>query len=253
MRSALTGLILPLTLWAAAPIPLHFEPNRGQGNAEIQYLAPVRNAVVFLTGTSIVFNSAVTLEFEGSETSAAWNPAAPAAGTTSYIKGRDPAHWLRDIPHYARMQRKAIYPGVDLVLYGAEGRLEYDFLLAPGADPARIRMHFNGARGLKIAANGDLIVDTAAGELIQRKPHLYQTQAVEGRYRILGADRVAFDVGTYDRRQSLTIDPVLESLTLLGGSGDDRVAFADPRAAIVGSTASADYPPTLSAARATTS
>ena len=242
MRSAFIGLILPLTLWAATPVPLHFEPNRGQGNAAVQYLAPVRNAVVSLTATGLAFNGAVTLEFEGSNSSFAWSPAAPAAGTTSYIQGRDPSHWLRDIPHYARMERKAIYPGIDLVLYGTEGRLEYDFLVAPGADPARIRMRFNGVRGLKIAGNGDLLVDTAAGELIQRKPHVYQSQTVDGRYRILGGGRVAFEVGSYDRSHPLTIDPVLESAVLLGGSADDRVAFADPRVAIVGSTASADFP-----------
>src|SRR3954454_15942831 len=103
MRSAFIGLILPLTLWAATPVPLHFEPNRGQGNAAVQYLAPVRNAVVFLTTTGLAFNGAVTLEFESSNASSAWSPAVPAAGTTSYIKGRDPSHWLRDIPHYARM------------------------------------------------------------------------------------------------------------------------------------------------------
>ena len=223
-------------------MPLHFEPNRGQVAAGIRYVAPVRNAVVYLTDQGIVFNGAVTLEFEGADRLSPWIPATPAVGATSYIQGRDPSKWLRDIPHFARMERKGIYPGIDLVLYGAEGRLEYDFILAPGADPARIRLRFDGARSLKIAANGDLIVSTSAGELLQRKPHLYQAQPVEGRYRILGPSRAAFDVGTYDRSRPLTIDPVLESASLLGGSGDDKVAFADPRLAIVGSTSSADFP-----------
>jgi hypothetical protein len=145
MRSALIGLVLAMTAWASTPVPLYFEPNRGQVNAGIRYVAPIRNAVVFLTDRDI--NDAATLEFEGSDTSSAWSPAAPAAGPTSYIKGREPSKWLRDIPHFARMERKGIYPGIDLVLYGAEGRLEYDFLVAPGADPGHIRIRFGGARG----------------------------------------------------------------------------------------------------------
>jgi len=140
------------------------------------------------------------------------------------------------------MQRKDIYPGIDLVLYGSEGHLEYDFVLAPGADPGRIAMRFQGARALRIATNGDLIVSTDSGELVQRKPYLYQDRPVEGHYRIAGPDRVVFEVGAYDPARVLTIDPVLESLTLLGGSSDDRVAFADPRIAIIGSTRSADFP-----------
>jgi hypothetical protein len=241
MRAALVGLVLAATA-AALPVPLHFEPNRGQQSPGVRYIAPVRNAVIFLTDSGIVFNGTATLAFEGSEPLSAWTPASPASGTTTYLTGRHPSASLRDIPHFSRMQRKGVYPGIDLVLYGSEGRLEYDFVLAPGADPARIAMRFQGARGLRIAANGDLIVSTNSGELVQRKPHLFQEHTIEGSYRIAGRDLIVFDVGSYDRKRVLTIDPVLESLTLLGGSADDRVAFADPRIAIIGSTSSADFP-----------
>src|SRR5258706_13664823 len=241
MRVALVGLAWAATA-AASQVPLYFEPNRGQQAPSVRYIAPVRNAVVYLTDVGIVFNGTATLAFEGFAPSSAWTPASPASGTTTYLTGRHPSASLRDIPHFSRMQRKDIYPGIDLVLYGSEGHLEYDFVLAPGADPTRIAMRFQGARVLRIATNGDLIVSTDSGELVQRKPNLYQDRPVEGHYRIAGPDRVVFEVGAFDRARVLTIDPVLESLTLLGGSSDDRVAFADPRVAIIGSTSSVDFP-----------
>src|SRR5437762_2422297 len=124
MKTACLGLLLSLPAWTASPVPLHFEPNRGQRTDQVAYLAPVRNAVVLLNRQGIAIAhpaSATTIEFEGGDPGSQWQPGVPAAGTTSYFKGADPARWLHDIPHFTRIERKNLYPGIDLVVYGAEG------------------------------------------------------------------------------------------------------------------------------------
>src|SRR5258707_10359285 len=119
MKSASLGLLLSLPAWTAAVVPLHFEPNRGQRSEQIEFLAPVRNAVVLLNRQGIVVAHSATIttiEFEGGDPVSRWRPAVPAAGTTSYFKGADPTRWLHDIPHFARVERKNLYPGIDVVV-----------------------------------------------------------------------------------------------------------------------------------------
>lgn len=247
------GLAMAAQVWAAS-LPLHFEPNRGQAPAEARYVARVRNATVSLTGAGVLVDGPggrTAIRCEGSALAASWTPAGEPAGTTSYWIGNDPSRWLRSIPNFNRVKRNGIYPGIDLIVYGVEGRLEYDFVLAPGADPGRIRLRFDGPGAVRITGNGDLTVPTAQGALVQKKPAIYQTLAdgskhpVEGGYRLTPSGAVEFSVAAYDRTRPLTIDPVLVSATLLGGSGDDRVFFADPNLAVAGSTTSVDFPDAL--------
>src|SRR5947207_6050798 len=95
-------------------------------------------------------------------------------GVSNYFIGNDPAQWHTDVPHYARIQYEGVYPGIDLVWYGNQRRLEYDFVVAPGADPKQIRIAYAGAESLDVAANGDLVLRTALGEVRQQKPRVYQ-------------------------------------------------------------------------------
>jgi hypothetical protein len=251
IRFLALGLLAATRAWAAAPVAFHFEPNRGQAGPEVRYLASVRNATIALTDTGLVADSPasrVALVFEGASRASRWEAADAAPGGTSYLIGSDPHRWLRDIPHYNRVKRRNLYSGIDIVAYGAEGRLEYDFVVSSGADPDRIRLRFEGDAHLEVTEAGDLRIQAAHGELLQKRPAIYQSmpggtrRPIRGRYRLLGGGRVAFAVAAFDRSRPLTIDPVIESATLLGGSGDDRVVLADPTLFVVGSTVSPDFP-----------
>src|SRR5258708_6134042 len=193
------------------------------------------------------FEATVRMEFPGDSRGSSWQPLDAGPGKTTYLIGRDPDGWVRDVPHFKRLLKRNIFRGIDLILYGTEGRLEYDFVVAPGADWKRVRLQFPGAK-IAIAANGDLVVATSSTTIVQKRPDLYQTERdgsarrIAGGYRLAGRGQVAFIVGRYDHRRTLTIDPVFESASLLGGSGDDRVFAANPARVIAGSTTSADFP-----------
>lgn len=168
-----------------------------------------------------------------------------------YLKGQDPAQWRTDVPRYARVRYAGIQPGVDLVYYGdREGRLEYDFEVAPGADPSTLRVAFDGVQGLTLDPAGSLRLHTAQGDLVQHAPVVYQDvdgerRAVDGRYVVQG-DQVAFALGDYDRARTLVIDPVITYSTFLGGSGIDHANGVAVDAAgyfyVSGETSSIDFP-----------
>jgi hypothetical protein len=237
----LLALLLP-HLFATTPDPLYFEPNLGQSGPLTRFVARTRGAASLIQDDGIVLRrgvSEVRLTWEDTDPNARWMHPEAGPGVTSYIRGNRADHWIHNIPHYSRVTRVGVYPGTDLILYGSEGRLEFDFVLAPGAAPERIQFTLSGLDGLAIDSNGDL----AAGTFLQRKPRVYQNgREIEARYRLIAPNRVAFELGTYDPGAPLTIDPVLESATLLGGSGDDRIIAADPSNRIVGTTTSTDFP-----------
>ncbi len=187
----------------------------------------------------------------GADPAAAMTATETLPGTVNYLAGDDPSAWHVGVPTYGRVDTTAVYPGIDLSWYGSGGALEYDFRLAPGADPGVIRIDFDGARGLAVEANGDLNVVTDAGPVVQRAPVLYQDidgsrRAVEGRYVLTSEHQVGFAVGSYDRARPLVIDPVLAYSTYLGGTGVDQgqgIAVDDTGAAYVtGYTTSTDFP-----------
>jgi hypothetical protein len=173
------------------------------------------------------------------------------AARSHYLAGQDPAQWRTDVPRYGRVRYADIRPGVDLVYYGdREGRLEYDFEVAPGADPSAIRVAFDGVRDLSLDAAGNLRLRTARGELLQHAPVVYQEidgerRPVEGRY-LLDGDEVAFALGDYDRSRMLVIDPVITYSTYLGGSGADQANGVAVDGAgyfyVSGETSSIDFP-----------
>jgi hypothetical protein len=140
-----------------------------------------------------------------------------------------------------------VYRGIDTVYYGNQGRLEYDFLLAPGADAGAIRMRFRGADRLRITPAGDLEVEAGGATLIEKRPAVRQGDvAIAGRYVLLARDLAAFRVGRYDRTRPLVIDPLLVYSTYIGGSGDDQVnavrLTANGLLYVTGSTNSGNMP-----------
>jgi photosystem II stability/assembly factor-like uncharacterized protein len=244
---------------AAGPTPmmparLAFEANSGQAEPGFQFLARARGYSVAISAneTAIRAGSAqVRLQFVGSRPFVL-EGLDQLPGVVNYLIGKDSSHWLRGIPTYARIRGRNLYPGVDIVFHGTGSRLEYDFALAPGADASRIGLKFTGAQRVRVDEQGDLVLDTAAGELRQRKPLIYQErngrrEIVDGRYRITGDGQVAVNIPRYDRRRPLLIDPELVYAVPVGtGSGGDQVnaiaTDSQGNTYITGQTGSADFP-----------
>jgi hypothetical protein len=196
-------------------------------------------------------------------------------GKSNYFIGNDPKKWRTNVPNYAKVKYASVYPGVDLVYYGNQGKLEYDFVVQPGADPAAITLQLETGqskihnRKSKIDKNGDLVVGTDGGEVVFHKPVVYQPATynelrttngggrhfVEGRYVLRGDNRIAFQLADHDRRRPVIIDPVLAYSTYLGGSGLDGgsaiAVDASGNAYVTGGTTSSDFPTTQGAFQTT--
>ena len=173
---------------------------------------------------------------------------------SNYFIGNDPNRWRTEVPNYARIELKNVYPGIDLIYHGVErGQLEYDFRLAPGADPKLVRLSFKGGKRLALDRDGNLVVSVGNSKLIERAPVIYQgdggeRRTVAGRWVLRGADTAGFRLARYDRRRPIVIDPVLVYSSYLGGSGGDSGhgiavdSFGD--AYVTGDTFSTNFPTT---------
>ncbi len=172
-------------------------------------------------------------------------------GRTNYFIGNDPRKWRSNIPTYSKVKYKGVYPGIDLVYYGNQGKLEYDWIVAPGSDLKRIHFAFKGAKQIQLDQSGDLVIETASGEVHQHKPVVYQEvegarHNLAGEYVLKTGDQVGFQVADYDATKPLVIDPVLVYSTFLGGSqsdiGNSIAVDSSGSAYVVGSTNSLDFP-----------
>jgi len=194
------------------------------------------------------------LRFVGANPSGiAVHGAKPLPGLVHTIKGHDPAGWRSGLESFAEVIAEGVYPGIDVLYKGRNGHLEYDFLLASGADPAQIRLQFEGITDLSLTAQGDLQLQTPFGLLRQPQPVIYQMDrgrrvAVAGGYRLLADNRVGFEVHGYRTDRPLVIDPLLELATTLGGDAADsgQAVAIDPAGDlyIAGITRSPDFPTT---------
>ncbi|MGA2272367.1 MAG: SBBP repeat-containing protein [Bryobacteraceae bacterium] len=207
-------------------LPLRFESNQGQWSPDVRYLARSGGVKVALTdhGPSIALpgTGRVDLVLEGAAPPRI-QPLDPLAARTDYFVGPR-SNWRTGVASYARVRYAQVYRGIDAVYYGNRGRLEYDFLLAPGADAGSIRMRFHGADRLRITPDGDLEVQVGGAKLIEKRPAVRQGGvAVAGGYVLLARDLAAVRVGRYDRTRPLVIDPLLIYSTYIGGTGDEQV------------------------------
>lgn len=265
-------------------LPLSFEANQGQTDRAVKFLSRGSGYGLFLTPTEAVLRLGIPEHGKRSESKerlaasarprelksavlrmkfAGANPAPQVVGldqlssTSNYFIGNDPAKWRTNVPNYAKVKYEGIYPGVDLVMYGNQRELEYDFVVAPGADPNSIRFAFEGARQMRLNARGDLVLRTSGGEVLQHKPIIYQEvsgsrQAIDGRYIMKGRNQIGFQIAKYDASLPLVIDPPLAYSTFLGGGlggvADQRptgiAVDSSGNAYVTGFTASPDFPVT---------
>ncbi len=217
-------------------LPLRFEANHGQAADSVDFLTHgsgyglsfnKREAVLTLNRTSSTKADVLRIQVAGSSATAPVG-GAPLPGIVNYIEGSDPQTWKTNIPTYAEVRYPAVYPGVDLVYYGNEQRLEYDFVVAPEANAGTIRLRFDGARRLSLDTSGNLVIEAQNGSIGFHKPVVYQTVAgkrreVSGAFRLLANHTVGFRVGTYDHAHALVIDPTLLYSTYIGGTYQDSV------------------------------
>src|SRR6185503_18248465 len=268
-------------------LPLSFELNQGQTNDEVKFLARSEGYVLFLTPTEAVMaldnpaahkkgkeNRAsrsrtddiesgdsrpkpprriVRMKLEGANPDPRIEGLEQLSTTSNYFAGSDPTAWRTGIPSFTRVRYAQVYPGIDMVYYGNQRRLEYDFVVAPGANPDTIQMAFGGIEDFEINRMGDLVLRTEQGNIRQSKPVAYQEangvkEEVSVSYVPTGVDHVGFHVGAYDSTRPLIIDPVLTYSTYLGGSGFDQgYAIAVDslgNAYVTGQTAAIDFPTT---------
>ena len=238
-------------------LPFSFEPNLGQTDPRVKFLARSRGMTVFLTSAETVLlttRGAVRMRLEGANPDPAIHGVDPLPGRHHSILGRDPGRWRANVPTYARVRYRDVYRGVDLVYYGTEDRqLEYDFVVGPGVDPGVIRLTFEGVDRLELGADGDLVLHVGQTHLRFGKPRVYQVFD-EGRRSVAGAwtlenTTAGFRLGAYDTSKALVIDPTVALATYIGGSGSDQ-AFAvalgaDGSVFLTGNTVSANFPTTL--------
>jgi hypothetical protein len=208
-------------------LPIAFEPNSKQADIRYKFLTHQNGLVMGFLDHSIELRLATKagnadvlgITFEGSESSAI-SAEQLLPGRMNYIRGRDPAAFRRNIPTYARVRYRLLYPGTDLIFYGNDSRLEHDFVLAPGSHSSAIALRFTGMRHLQLTTDGDLLIQSAQASIKFHRPLAYQ-ETSKGRAEVAVAyrvrnDRVTFDVAPYDHSLPLIIDPVLDYSTFLG-------------------------------------
>lgn len=217
-------------------LPLMFEPNRGQAAPQVKFLARGSGYTLSLDSTSATLGMQtrvgdsqtsqrfVRMKLVGANAAATMTGTGLLPGKSNYFIGNDRSKWHSAIPQFSRVQYKSVYPGINLVFYGKQGQLEYDFQVAPGADPSQAELQFDGATHLQLQ-DGDLILTRAEeGGLRLQAPQIYQRdgdrrQPVAGHFVLRGRDRVGFEISSYDRNRELVIDPILEFASYFGGTG----------------------------------
>jgi hypothetical protein len=279
---------------AFAQLPMGFEENRGQAARDIKFvshgsgyalsLAPQEVDIAVLRRRAITASplhrvaalralrearnamktTVIRMQLQGANPAPAIAANELLPGRSNYFIGSNRDKWVTDVPSFGRVKYSGIYRGVDLEFYGNQRHLEYDFTVAPGADPKVISLKIDGAQKLAIDSHGDLILHTADGDSKFQKPFVYQMigaerREVAGNYVLASDNRVTFAVAKYDRSLPLVIDPMLlhpllTYSTFLGGTGDESgqgiAVDSNGNAFIAGSTSSTDFPPTTNVAPA---
>ncbi len=250
-------------------LPMIFEPNQGQAPSSVKFVSRGSGYSLYLdqTGAVLAMQAAkppssghkpprrgvesVHMKLVGADPAAEIAGSVPLPGKSNYFIGNDPKQWHTSIPQFAGVHYQNVYPGIDLVFYGSQGHLEYDFKVAPGADPSQAELQFDGVSKLQLTG-GDLILKGSGASVRLQAPRVYQSvagrqQPVEGRFVLRAASRVGFEIGAYDHTKELVIDPTISYSTYFGGANG---AETSPSIAvngngniyIAGSTTSNDLP-----------
>ena len=256
--------------------PLGFEANQGQLDGRVRFHARGNGFDLFLTPTETVLalrktgktaapattvageqqeskSATLRMSLVGANTAPAVTGGDLQSGKSNYLIGSDRSKWRTNVAHYGRVKYEEVYSGIDVEYYGNQRQFEYDFVVAPGADPRRIKLAIDGAARLEVeSATGDLLMHVAGDEPVrQHKPFLYQEidgarREVAGRYVLQGASHVAFEIGDYDASLPLVIDPVLSYASFFGGTSFDTAhdvaVDASGSVYITGETRSSDLP-----------
>ena len=258
-------------------LPIRFELNTGQTDSQVRFTADTQNGVMFLTPNELVMkvfepakhitakerrrspeannkapnSSVVHLRTVNANPDVRITGIDPLPGTTNYFLGNDPKNWHTNVPSFAKVKYENVYPGIDLIYYGNEGNLEYDFNVAPGADPKQIALSVDGADKVDMDEAGNLLLHTAVGIVSQHAPRIYQADQA-GRHEVPGGyvmrpdGLLAFDLVSYDRGKPLVIDPEVVYSTYFGGSMETDIGgiTVDPSGSVyvVGDTYAHDFP-----------
>jgi len=263
---------------------LSFVPNRGQFPEQVKFAAQAAEYDMFFLEDRIVFNvvsrepdknateqdefsvrkprmrsgkvesEAVELSLDGVRKEIKISGEGLKKGKVNYLKGDDPGQWTSDVETFDRIRYSDVFEGIDLVFYGTRGRVQYDFVVRPGADPSKIRLAISKNGKGKIQTNGDLTIETSIGKIALSRPISYQVDAsgnrqpVDSLFKLAGKRDITFRLGAYDKTRELIIDPVLSYSTLLGGEHQD-IGYgikidAQGNAYIIGSTRSVNFPTT---------
>src|SRR5205807_440627 len=241
-------------LQSIANLALAFEANEGQSDSRIKFLARESGAALQLASNRVTLQftqAALSFRFLAANASPKITGADPLPERRNFLLGNDPAKWHTDVPTFRRVVYEQLYPGIDLTFYGNQKQIEYDFEVAPGADPRAIRLAFDRAVRPRINENGELILKSKSIELIEQKPIIYQTidgerREIGGNYRLLRNREVGLEIGEHDQTKPLVIDPTLVYSTYLGGSGDDSGSSlaidSSGNVYVAGTSASTNFP-----------
>jgi hypothetical protein len=223
---------------AYGQLPLAFTVNEGQAAPSINYVAQGNGYSIALTALQAELNlsqgqssNTLDLQLVGANASAQAVGQNELITKSNYLLGNNQSQWLTNVANYGQVDYQNVYQGVDALYSGNQGQLETSFLVHPGANANVIQMQVQGADGLSLDAQGNLVIHTSGGDVTEQAPVMYQDingtrQAVTGHYVLEGNNTVGFQVGTYDPSQTLVIDPTLSYSTYLNGSGNSGVGVA---------------------------
>jgi hypothetical protein len=268
-----------------ASLPLAFEPNQGQTDPQVNYMARANGYTLFLTRQDAVFSfhskssanarpsrsrvsrlqvnaapsisekpAVVRMQLVGANSTTHITAADQLPGKSNYYLGNDPKKWQTNVSQYARVAYKSVYPGIDLAYHGEQSKLEFDFIVAPESDPASIDLAFSGAQHVATDASGNLVISSAGGDVVLHKPVAYQQrngsrQLVDASFVLKSNNQVSFDLGSYDRSRAIVIDPAVTYSTYLGGSAEDEAygvaVDGSGNAYVTGATNSPNFPGSL--------